>query len=368
MGCRVNGTNKVEMTKVLLSNDPDTQPFKFATCLLDYKKEHKAYSTYYSFEFDDDNRVRSNWIIPGTETGRLANSKSIIFRGGANIMTIPQQAREFFIADPGYSLVYADLSQAEARIMAYMSGCQGLLDAFETADAYKMVAAWMFDKHIEAITHEERYLGKRCVLGLLYGMGSKLWRTQINVDKGYDYISRAEADRLYELFFETFPEIRRYHRSIEQRVRRDHSLRSLILGRERTFRPRNGKWEHHTLREGNNFIPQATVPEIVNYAVLDIIEQTDPEEVQLLGQIHDAWFGQVKNNGNFDTNVDTIRATLTRPIDIQDIFGEKRVLTIPVEVQVGQNWGDYDVADNPEGLATWSQGEVLLQHMVSKGR
>ena len=350
LGAPVKGTDKTEMTKVLLKYDPDSQPFKFATVLLDYKKEHKAYSTYYSFEYDDDSRVRTNWIIPGTETGRMANSKSIIFKGGANVMTIPRAARQFFIADEGYKLVYADLSQAEARIVAFMAGCEGLLNAFKTADAYKMVAAWMFDKEVEDITHDERYLGKRCVLGLLYGMGSTLWRTQINVDKGYDYISQSEANRLYELFFETFPEIRRYHNHIEQRVRRDHTLSSLILGRSRTFRPRNGRWEHHTFREAYDFAPQATVPEIVNYAVLGIIEETKPNEVQLLGQIHDAWFGQVKINKNFKTNVGIIRNQLVTPIDITDVFGEKRTLTIPVDVSVGHNWGDYNEETNPRGL------------------
>ena len=265
-------------------------------------------------------------------------------------MTIPVAARQFFIADEGYKIVYADLSQAEARIMAYLSGCQGLLAAFETSDAYKMVAAWMFDKPMEEVTKDERFLGKRCVLGLLYGMGSRLWRTQINVDKGYDYISQPEADNLYRLFFESFPEIRRYHRTIEQTVRRDHSLKSLILERPRTFRPRNGRWEHHTLLEGNNFVPQATVPEIVNYAVLQIIEETDPDEVQLLGQIHDAWFGQVKLSDNFEGNIGTIRAALTRSIPIVDVFGERRDLTIPVDVAVGDNWGDYDAKTNPGGL------------------
>lgn len=350
LGCPVKGTDKTEMTKVLLKEEPDSPAFNFATTLLDYKKEHKAYSTYYSFTYDDDGRLRSNWIIPGTETGRMANSKSIIFRGGANVMTIPRAARQFFIADPGYKLVYADLSQAEARIVAYMAGCQGLMEAFDTEDAYKMVAAWMFNKEVADVTYDERYLGKRCVLGLLYGMGPKLWRTQINVDKGYDYISQSEANHLYELFFETFPEIRRYHSTIESRVRRDHSLKSLVLGRSRIFRPRNGKWEHHTLREGNNFIPQATVPEIVNLAVLEIIKETDNEEVQLLGQIHDAWFGQVKEGDSFEDSIEQIRTSLTRAIEITDVFGETRTLTIPVDIQCGNNWGDYDEETNPEGL------------------
>lgn len=347
-GVPLETTDKKALTDVLLTYDQDTWAHKFTTALLEYKQLHKAYSTYYTFEHDDDGRLRTNWIIPGTETGRMANSKSIIFKGGANVMTIPRAAREFFIADDGYVLCYADLSQAEARIVAYLAGCEKMIAAFDSADAYKLIASWMFNKDVSEITYDERYLAKRCVLGLLYGMGIKHWRTLINVDKGYDYISYKETAALFDLFFETFPEIKAYHRAVEVEMRKSRQLKTLILGRRRLFRPRWGEFGDALYREGYDYVPQGTVPEIVNTAVLTL-DNYDPA-IMLIGQVHDAWFGQVRDDADLMDHLRIVKQALYMPLKIRGVDGKVRTCTIPTEIQIGKNWGDYDEETNPNGL------------------
>lgn len=347
-GVVLKSTSKEAFTDLLLKGKMTDEGKRFVDLMMEHRELQKAYGTYYTFEHDSDGRVRTSWTIPGTETGRMANSKSIIFEGGCNLMTIPRPARQFFIADEGYTLVYADLSQAEARIVAAVSGCEGLLEAFDTKDAYKMIAAWMFNKPVEEIDYDERYLAKRCVLGLLYGMGPKTWRTQVNIDKGFDYISLKRATELYNLFFATFPEVKDYHGWVERHVRRNRSIHTLgPEPRRRIFRPRDGMFSDHQFREAYDYPPQGTVPWIVNKAVLEL--ESYPENIQLLAQIHDAYFGQVRSGGEMAKYLKLVRQAMIRPIETKNIRGEDITITIPVELQIGQNWME-DSDDNPNGL------------------
>lgn len=353
-GVKLKSTSKAAMTGVLLRGKASEEAEKFLRLMLDHRELQKAYGTYYTFDHDDDGRVRTSWTIPGTETGRMANSKSIIFKGGANLMTIPRPARQFFIADEGYTLVYADLSQAEARIVAYLAGCEGLIEAFESGlDPYKFVASWMFEKDYEDVDYDERYLAKRCVLGLLYGMGPYKWRKEMNIDKGFNYIDQSRANEMYQLFFDSFPEIREYHRWTEDHIRRYRSIWTFgPVRRRRIFRPRDGRIDDHMYREAYDYPPQGTVPDIINTGVLELEKVGD--EIQLLAQIHDAWFGQVKSGGEMAEHIQRIQDALTQPLELTNIKGETVVMTIPCDIQVGQNWREYDPEDNPDGLKDYT--------------
>lgn len=360
MGVETKSTDKDHLTRIKLKNDPETDPHEFAKAMLEHRKLQKAYGTYYNFDYDDDGRVRTSWVIPGTETGRMANRKSIIFEGGANLMTIPRPARQFFIPDDGYKLVYADLAQAEARIVAYLAGSEPLIEAFESdRDPYKMVGAWMWEKDYENITKDERYLAKRCVLGLLYGMGPYKWRREMNIDKGFKYITQKRANKLYEQFFNTFPAIRRYHRWVEREVKRTRRIYTFgPVQRRRILRPRDGGFSDHQFREAYDYPPQGTVPDIINTGVLEL-EQYDPE-IQLLGQIHDAWFGQVsERGGEMGERLQLVQDALTMPITVTDVSGTDQTFTIPVDLAVGDNWREYDEEENPDGLYEGSIEEIL---------
>ena len=359
-GVYLKSTSKESLVGVLLKLKPDDPKnqlaLQFVNLMLEHRELQKAYGTYYTFTHDSDGRVRTSWTIPGTETGRMANSKSIIFEGGANLMTIPRPARQFFIADEGFTLVYADLAQAEARIVAYLAGCEAMIEAFESErDPYKTIASWMFQKAYEDITYDERYLAKRCVLGLLYGMGPFKWRTEMNIDKGFNYITQARANEMYALFFETFPEIKDYHAWTEKHVRRFRSISTFgPHPRRRVFRPRDGFIEDGMFREAYDYPPQGTVPSIINEAVLTLEPHTP--DIQLLAQIHDAWFGQVRSGGEMSKHVQRIREAVTQPIALKNIRDELVVMTIPVDIKVGQNWMDAD-ENNPNGLTTYKEDQ-----------
>lgn len=355
LGAKDGDTKSVnvdDLTKLLIKYEPETSVHQFAKLMLEYREVNKAHGTYYTFDHDPDGRIRTSWDPTATMTGRAASKSSIIFKCNTNIQTIPPPARRFFVADEGYTMFYADLRQAEARIVAYMSGCESLIAAFDTGDPYRTVASWMYDKPVADVTSDERYIAKRCVLGLLYGMWIRTWTAQINIEKGYEYIVERQAKVWYNLFFERFPEIKQFHLATRKLVYDNRSLRTLMVGCRRQFRDRAGSFDEHTFREAYDYVPQGTVPELVNLALLEL-EPYYPN-IWSLAQGHDAILGQVRNAFDADPVSDlleVIAQTMVRPIEVTDIVhGVTRLMTIPVEIATGQNWGVYNERDNPEGL------------------
>lgn len=349
--CFPKDTAVTTLTSELIKAPDGSQLQKFLKTLLEYRKGAKAHGTYYTFEHDKDGRLRPSWNVGGTETGRLSSSGSIIFAGDVNFQTLPKAARQFVVADFGYRLVYEDLAKAEAQVVAYLSNCKPLIEAFEAGlDVYRVVAGWMYGKEPDEVTGDERYLAKRCVLGLLYGMGAKTWMAQTNTDKGYDYITLGRTKELFSLFFNRFPEIKAYHAWVEKEITVRQELWS-PFGRRRTFRKRNGQWDYHTLCEAYDYIPQTIPPDIINRGVL-ALEEWAPE-IQLIGQIHDAWLGQVMIDEHFDERIEVIKEALTIPIRTSNIQGREIEFTIPVTVEVGSNWAPASDT-NPDGMRTWT--------------
>jgi len=142
--------------------------------ILSIREKKKIVSTYLEAEIDSDNRYRSSYLISGTETGRLA-SRSSSFGTGGNLQNVPKGiCREVFIPDKGYMFMAADLSQAEARVVAYLAEDETLMNVFTSGgDVHTKVAAMLFQKDEKDVTHEERTLGKTIVHASNYSMGPR---------------------------------------------------------------------------------------------------------------------------------------------------------------------------------------------------
>ena len=99
-------------------------------CILGLRDTDKKISVL-STKYDDDGRMRTSYNVAGTETGRWSSSQSA-FWTGTNLQNITGELREIFIADPGHKLFYADLDQAESRVVAYLSGDDAYINACES--------------------------------------------------------------------------------------------------------------------------------------------------------------------------------------------------------------------------------------------
>lgn len=290
--------------------------------VLEIRERNKIVSTYLGMKIDGDNRFRCTYNIAGTETGRLSSSAT--GRGvGCNGQNIPPSVRRLFLPDEGKVLINADLSQAEARVVAYLAEDRALIEVFDQGgDIHKKNAAKMFNKPEAAITEEERYLAKRSVHGLNYGMGYVTFAQQCG-------IPQTTAKKVYNVYFTTFPRIKVWHMRVEGELKKSRTL-TTPLGRQRMFFGRFGK---ELVKEGLAFVPQSVVADIVNQGIIALSEKwKGNRDTELLLQVHDSVVVQT-TPGRVDEVCREIHEALTVPVVIQG-----RTLTIPVDFKVGENW------------------------------
>jgi len=150
--------------------------------------------------------LRGNMPVPlryyAAHTGRWGGDDKL------NLQNLPRKSllKDAITAPKGHVLIDADSSQIEARIVAWLSGQNDLIEAFERKeDVYKIMASAIYNKEEKDITSEERFVGKTTILGAGYGMGSIKFRIQLKTF-GTE-IEESEAARIIEVYRRTYPHI-----------------------------------------------------------------------------------------------------------------------------------------------------------------
>ena len=183
--------------------------------ILTIRGNRKLIGTYLNEDGGEDGRIRCSYVIGGTETGRLSSRQSV-FGSGTNLQNIPKGVcRRMFIADKGKVFIEADLSQAEARVVAYLSEEDRLIDLFDKGvDIHKHVASWIFNKPVEQVTtgdkESEREIAKHLIHASNYGIGPRTFSKVAS-------ISESQSKLLLQKYFDTFPKIKAWHIQIQQR-------------------------------------------------------------------------------------------------------------------------------------------------------
>lgn len=326
---------KTGETKNTISADDDALEFlidkysKVAPVLKliqDMREVKKLLSTYIRAELDSDNRIRCEYAITGTETGRLSSRKGV-FGTGTNLQNIPVRSgpmvRNLFIPNEGYIFVNADLSQAEARVVAYLSKETRLQDIFQSGgDVYTKNASMVFNKPLEKITESERDLGKRLVHAANYVIGVKKFAKTINK-------SEDKARELLNAYYAIYPRIKRWHTEVQEVLRKTRILET-PLGRKRMF---FGRWNDDLVRSGIAYVPQSTVGDVLDDGLCEATESM-PEGWRNVLQNHDAVLMQVPD--------------YTPPMHIYKFihrFYERKLtingqtFKIPVDIKIGKRWG-----------------------------
>lgn len=175
-----------------------------------------------------DGRIRPRWLQIGCATGRMSCSSP-------NLLGVPREAevRRLFIPAPGHVFVVADYSAIELRVLAELVSEEALIRLFnENGDPHALTAARLTGK--TNITDEERKKAKAVIFGLVYGMGAETLCEYALVHYGV-VMSLEEAKQASEIFYQTYPGIRRWH----EQVRREMPLETRTLGgRVRYFQNR----------------------------------------------------------------------------------------------------------------------------------
>lgn len=310
--------------------------------ILDIRETRKLVSTYLEADLDPDGRFRCSYLLSGTESGRLASRMSATGTGG-NLQNVPKGiAREVFIPDEGKMFLSADLSQAEARVVAYLAKEEGLIEIFESGkDIHSQVASSIFDKKVKDVTKEERELAKRIVHASNYGMGARHFAELTG-------LSTADAQTKLNLYHIHFPRIRIWHMEVARELKRTRIL-TTPMGRKRMF---FGRWNDALLRDGYSYIPQSTVADVVLKGMLTLHERL-PDGCDIVFNIHDEVVIQmpIKSLHRFvvvhsrrvsdkalkQIWINTVKAMMISSMSVPiEIHG--RTLTIPVNVKSGMNW------------------------------
>lgn len=329
--------------------------------ILEERRTRDQLSRSINFVPDYDNRCKCSFRMAGTETAR--SSTAVLKKPirpkkiGLAFHTIPKHGRlskavrSMFIPSPGKVFIQGDLSQAEARIVAVLAEDYALLKAFDEIDIHRRTAGLFFGMVNRLILENimvpivdfiekdgpERFTGKMFRHAGNYDMGKRRAMNEFNVNaQKYEIsmsISEWKAGEFIRLFHEASPKIRGiFHTSIRQAL---DSGRVLInpYGRPRVF---NGKWEDDLYKEGFAFIPQSTVADTTQSALIDIDREWLGEDVAyLISENHDALVAEVPEK-EWKTYALFMKKAMTREIDFGPYCTLKRdiKLTIPVDIEM----------------------------------
>lgn len=289
---------------------------------------------------DSDARIRTTLSI-STYTGRIASSGNP-FGTGRNLQNVARQGggagkvskslpvRELFIADPGHILYGPDYSKAEAFVIAYESGDPIYIEALEHGDIHRKNASVIFEKPESEVTDDERQLGKRACHGLNYLMGDRTLCDYIIKEMGPEYaITQREAKRFREAYFETYKGLRDFQQRVIGQIKTTRVLKN-SFGRSCQFL---GRPAGATLREAVAFLPQSTVGDLCNRAILRVNDLIP--DLEFLLQIHD----QLLLQGDAADDQEAVASKIVEAMMIP-ITAVYTGITykVPVDMKIGTDW------------------------------
>jgi DNA polymerase-1 len=261
-----------------------------------------------------------------TQTGRLSSQNP-------NLQNIPvrtamgREIRKAFIPrDDKHTLLAADYSQIELRLVAEISGDEVMLQAFQDGlDIHTATAARIYDVELEAVTKEMRYAAKTVNFSIIYGAGA----TNLSKSLG---IRRKEATALIEQYFNQYQGLKKYMEEVVEQARKDGYVTTL-KGRRRYLRDlesRNSMVRSHAERNAINTPIQGTAADMIKVAMIEIHKAIQAQGLgaKMISQVHDELI--------FDVPKPELEATKT-------LIEEKMKHALPnlkVPILVGMDAGD----------------------------
>lgn len=310
------------------------KPHPFISALLRHSKIAKLRSSYTSIVLDQDLRCRFSLNIAGTISGRFSAQKTP-WETGLNIQTLPRRnadipinIRGVFLPDEGHTLLEVDLSQAELRVVAWLSGETKLMELFA---ANQDVHAYTAQRITELSGVDcPRQLGKRINHASNYGMQAAKFADSCLLEADLS-ISVDTATKLLDARSRTFPAIPLWHQAIRAELYRTRRLAS-PQGRVAKF---YGPVTDDMHRQALSFIPQATVVDTINSAWISLAKQAGYGVwFRVAAQIHDSLVFSVEC-AKLDQLISLISETLA--IQYVTIRGVKHV--IPWDFKTGPSLG-----------------------------
>lgn len=315
----------------VLADLQESNPHPFLGLLLQHREATKLRQIIESLDtaIADDHRVHTTYVQTGSQTGRLSSTDP-------NLQNIPvrteesRRIRSAFQVGEGYeSLLTADYSQIEMRIMAHLSGDEGLIEAFNSGeDLHRFVGARVFGVEPSDVTAAMRTKVKAMSYGLVYGLSAFGLSKQLRIEQ-------SEAKQLMIEYFARFGAVRDYLRASVLKAK-EVGYTETIFGRRRPFpdlSSPNRVLRENAERAALNAPIQGSAADIMKIALLHIHDDLRAEGLgsRALLQIHDELVVEVAP-GEWDAAERIVRSRM----------GDAASLSVPLDVQVGrgQDWNE----------------------------
>ncbi|SHL88891.1 DNA polymerase I [Flavobacterium xinjiangense] len=273
------------------------------------------------------NRIHTDYMQTVAATGRLSSNNP-------NLQNIPirtergRQIRKAFVArDEDYTIVSADYSQIELRIIAALSGEGNMIKAFQNhEDIHKSTASKVFNVPLEEVTREQRSHAKTVNFGIIYGVSAFGLSNQTN-------LSRKESADLIEAYYQTYPRLKSYiHEQVE--FARENGYVQTILGRRRYLKDINS--QNAIVRGGAernavNAPIQGSAADIIKIAMINIHQKLTSEKwkSKMLLQVHDELVFDVHNS-----ELEKIKPMIKH--EMENAF--KLDVPLDVDLGAGKDW------------------------------
>lgn len=314
--------------------------------------------TFLKAAVDRDDRMRCQYHIAGTETGRFSSTQNA-FGGGTNLENIPRprdqndqtplvrfpSIRRIFIPDQGTVIADFDLDRADAHIVAWEAGAEGLKELFrQKVDIHLANAITLNQKPMPPLEHLretapeypgikkqwtlERQFAKNFCHGSNYGGKEKAVHAAVSQVYGLTGITIQQVRYAQSIWFTAHPEILEWHNRVEHELMTTRKI-TTILGRTRFYFDRI---DPSIVNQALAYLGQSPVADVINKGLRRIY--TELPWCQLLLQNHDSIVVQFPND-NTAERAEEIRSRLLVPLPYKD------ELTIPVGYKVSDvSWGD----------------------------
>ncbi|GJL81650.1 MAG: DNA polymerase I [marine bacterium B5-7] len=306
--------------------------YELPALILEHRGLAKLRSTYTDKLPDlvnpDTGRIHTSYHQAVAATGRLSSSDP-------NLQNIPvrtregRRIREAFIADDGHLLVSIDYSQIELRIMAHLSGDEGLLKAFaEGRDIHRATAAEVFGATLDSVTDDQRRAAKAINFGLIYGMSAFGLGRQLGID-------RTSAQEYVDLYFERYPGVKNFMDRTRELAREQHYVET-VFGRRLNLpeiNSRNFQRRQYAERTAINAPMQGTAADLIKMAMINVDRwiRENSSSARIIMQVHDELVLEVLED-DAEAIVKTVGPLMTGVASLK----------VPLEVDagIGRNWAE----------------------------
>ena len=276
-----------------------------------------------------DGRIHPHFHQLGTETGRMSCSNP-------NLQNIPIKSelgrliRQCFVAEQGYSLLSADYSQVELRIVAWLAGDKAGSELFRQGkDIHILTASRIFSIKPAEVSKAQRDFAKTLNYAILYGMGANGFARRAGID-------RQKAKEFIERYFSEFEEIADFMKEQKDKAR-ENGYCQTYFGRKRFLNEINSsdsRFRSQAERTAANMPVQGTAADIMKMAMVEIGKSVLNNDCRLILQIHDELLFEIKRD-KIEQSAKKIKSAM------ENIVKDKVFLA--VGTKVGDNWGEMSV-------------------------